>query len=506
MRLSGAAPVLVNLECNIQDSGIGIHLVGLADVAVKESLLRTVTALQANGYRFPGTKTVINLAPADLYKTGSGFDLAIALSVIDASMQRCFKDLDQWLVLGELGLDGTLRDVPGALQAALATRDNGLKGCIVPQASVYQFAELIRDEVPVYGAASLADAVTILEDPEAALTAWDWYCMQPDRTEKKSRESVWPLLKGQPAARRAVEIAAAGGHSLLIVGAPGTGKCTVAKALAELLPPMKKDEALETAAVWSAAGRAKDLKERPFRAPHISCSKAALLGGGAGDNIQPGEVSLAHNGVLLLDEASEMPKTTQEALRGPLEDGKVTISRLRSKVEYPSRLQLVCATNPCPCGYYGEGDRCTCTSAQRAAYLSRLSGPVYDRLTVQLWTRIVPPEIITKCHDVEPVEQVAERVRKAREMQAKRYAGTPFQTNEEVTSAFAEKYFVLGHDEKELMEKLIDRLGLSARAYSRILKMARTIADLEGKTEIQTCHLAEAAGLRFLDRRDYIYA
>lgn len=498
IKLNGKEPLPITIE-GIISPGVGIHLVGLADEQVKESLLRTITALTAYGYHIPGNKIIINIAPSDVRKSGSGYDLAVALTIINLSQEDKLPDLDNWLVLGELGLDGSLRDTPGVMQAVLATTQNGLKGCIVPQASIGEFIELFKDNVPVYAAATLADAINIIKNPENALSAWDWYCMQPARQQCAPTDS-WAMLKGQDFAKRALEIAAAGRHNLLVIGPVGSGKTTIAKALMQILPPMTQEEIKETEMIYSVEGRQRSLRSRPFRAPHYSASLRALLGGGAGDTVMPGEVSLAHNGVLYLDEVAEAPKALLEGLRGPLEDKKVIISRLRSKTEYPADFQLVLSSNPCPCGYYGIEDRCTCSPNQRIQYLSKLSGPVMDRITVMLWAQPLNVKLSANVPESEPVEEVAERVRKAREIQSKRFEGTPFRTNEDVPTAFMDKYFHLGGEEKVLVEKLFDRLGLSARAYTRILKMARTIADLESTEEIKCCHLAEAASYRFLDR------
>lgn len=499
IKLTGIEPTVITVEVDIT-SGIGIHLVGLADIAVKESLLRTVTALQSRGFHIPGKKVVINLAPADLSKSGSGYDLAIALGVISASGQHALPNLDEWLVLGELGLDASVRGVPGALQAILATRDNGLRGCIVPQANVNEFAELLRDEVPVYAAGSLDDAIHIIEKTEDTPTAWDWYSMQRRPAVSDPSIDHWSLLKGQVGAKRALEIAAAGAHPLLLMGAPGSGKSAVAKTLVDLLPPLTKEESIEIAKIYSASGHKTDVKRRPFRAPHYSASKVAIFGGGCGENIQPGEVSLAHNGVFFLDEACECPKALQDMLRVPLEDKQVVISRLKSKVTYPAHFHFVAAMNPCPCGYYGEGSRCTCTPGQRYSYQKALSGPILDRLTLMVWLHPLSKEAIENAQEGEPLSVVAERVQKARERQAARYKGTAYRTNEDVQHKDADKYFSISEEQKELIDKLFTHTGISVRSYLPILKLARTIADLSGDKDILSCHLAEAIGYRFLDR------
>ncbi|MCR5244083.1 MAG: YifB family Mg chelatase-like AAA ATPase, partial [Bacteroidales bacterium] len=311
---------------------------------------------------------------------------------------------------------------------------------------------------------------------------------------------------GQEGAKRGLEIAAAGGHNVIMIGSPGSGKSSLAKAMSGILPPMDMQEAIVTSKIYSVAGRGGTryglIRERPFRAPHYSASMAAIIGGGNGDNIMPGEVSLAQSGILFLDEFAQMPKSITEALRGPLEDRKVVISRLRSKVEYPASFMMVAATNPCPCGYYGEGDRCTCTPSQRMNYLARLSGPIMDRIDVQLWLHPVQAGALVRKRPAESSAAVAERVRMARDIQRERLSGEGIFTNAEMNHRQMGKFCPLDKGCKDLMEKIISRMGLSARAFTRVIRLARTIADLAGIENISREHLMEAAGYRFLDRRD----
>lgn len=550
----------VTVEIDISN-GIGIHLVGLADAAVKESLLRTITALTSSGFRIPGRKIVINLAPADVHKKGGGYDLPIALGIIAASGQETLPGLGKYMIMGELGLDGSVRDVPGALPIAELAARKGLSGCILPFGSALQVAEV--EELAIFAVRDLQEALTVLreqEDPSELLifnrvratapvgktysapsaqttsspvalpgaavpvrpeVAVPQGVAVPVRSEVAGSEAYVDFadIIGQDGAKRGLEIAAAGGHNVIMVGAPGSGKSSLAKALPGILPPMTKKESIVVSKIYSVAGKISDeyglMKIRPFRSPHYSSSLPAILGGGSGDNIMPGEVSLAQSGILFLDEYMQMPKSVAEALRGPLEDRKVTISRLRSKVEYPASFMLVAAANPCPCGYYGEGDRCRCSVGARMNYMSRLSGPVLDRIDIQLWLHSVDPAKLVRsslpssagrgqslpldCGE-ETSAEVAFRVRKAREIQLRRFADLPITTNSEMNTEQLRQFCPLDNACADLLEKAMTRMGLSARAYSRILKIARTIADLDGSSDICVSHLSEAISYRFLDK------
>ena len=507
----GIEAVAVTIEVNIT-LGVGIHLVGLADAAVKESLLRTVTALQAGGFHIPGKKIVINLAPADMHKQGSGYDLPIALGIIAASGQQAMPLLEKYLIMGELGLDGSIRPVSGALPMVELALRQGFRGCILPEQSALEAVDYSKAEI--FGVQRLEDVLRILageEDP-SGLLIWntDTYRRAVEAASAPGRKPYMDFadIIGQEGAKRGIEIASAGGHNVLLLGAPGSGKSSMAKALAGILPPMSLEESAVTSKVYSVAGRPGGgvgmLRTRPFRAPHISASKAAMLGGGCGDNILPGEVSLASGGVLFLDEFCEAPKSTLEALRGPMEDRKVSISRLKAKIEYPASFMLVAASNPCPCGYYGEGDRCTCTPGQRLSYLAKLSGPIMDRIDIQLWIHPVETSALVRGGKAEPSEAIAQRVLRARERQRKRLEGSGIFTNSEMNAKQLEAYCPLSEDCKILLEQLIERLGLSARAYTRIIKIARTIADLASAGDILPAHIAEAASYRFLDRRNIL--
>ena len=500
-----AVPVVVEVKI---DRGIGIHLVGLADAAVKESLLRTVTALQSMDFHIPGKKIIINLAPADLHKNGSGYDLPIALGIIAASAQRDLPRLGRYLIMGELGLDGSVRPVPGALPYAEMAVGMGLSGCILPAQSAMEAVELRHAEI--YGVDNLSQVLSILEGEEREdLLIWnrEIYTDREISSETPAGYMDFSEIIGQEAAKRAAEVAVSGGHNLILIGPPGGGKSSIAKAITGILPPMSLQESLVTSKIYSVSGLVSHsaglIRRRPFRAPHYSASLAAFIGGGNGGNIVPGEISLAHNGVLFADEFAQMPKSVVEALRGPMEDRKVVVSRLRGKVEYPASFMLVAATNPCPCGYYGDGDRCTCTVGQRVGYLSRLSGPLLDRIDLHVWVNPVDTRRLIDRPKAESSAAVAARVAAARQVQAERFRAEGINTNAEMSNAQMEKYCPLSDDCKTLLENIIERLGLSARAYSRIVRISRTLADLSGQRDILPVHISEAAGYRFLDRRNF---
>ena len=529
----GIEAVTVTVEVDIR-SGIGIHLVGLGDTAVKESLLRTVNALQSLGYNIPGKKIIINLAPADLRKNGSGYDLPIALGIIAASEQRRLPLLGEYILMGELGLNGEVREIPGSLAYAEMAGQQGFRGCILPLRSAMEAVEY--REIGVYGIRTLDEAIRILSG-EGDCREWlvwntpEYARMRetPQLPDAVSSYMDFSEIIGQEQAKRGVEIAASGCHNVLLIGSPGSGKSSLAKAMAGILPPMSMEESVQTSKIYSVAGRSHSgvglIRQRPFRAPHYTASLPALIGGGS-DTILPGEMSLAHNGVLFIDEFCEAPKKMIEALRAPMEDRRVVISRLKSKVEYPASFMLVAATNPCPCGWFGEGDRCTCTPGRREAYLGRLSGPLLDRVDLQLWLKSVDPGKLVRGSVSETSEQVRARVTVAREIQALRFRDESVRVNAEMDNRMIRRYCPLDARCQDYLEKVMTRLGLSARACTRIIRLARTIADLQAALEwlerhgsagpapdpvrdgdvaagpIRVEHLAEAAGYRFLDRRN----
>ena len=502
----GVEAVVVTVEVDLS-TGIGIHLVGLPDSAVRESLLRVITALTSYGFRIPGRKLVVNLAPADLRKEGSAYDLAIALGVLAVSEQVPLRDCDQYVIMGELALDGRIRPVNGVLPVALQARADGFRGCIFPAESAMEAAEV--EDLEVYGVSTLAEAIEVLTLREEC----DHLRVRKPLIEEVFHPSGndFRQVRGQLVARRGMEIAAAGNHCILLVGSPGSGKSLMASCLPSILPPMTREEAIETGKVYSVAGRGARIgglmRERPFRAPHHSASLVSLIGGGP--QAGPGEVSLALNGVLYLDEIAQFSRTLLDSLRQPMEDGKVTISRARYKVTYPARFMLVASMNPCPCGYAGdESGRCTCSRGAIEGYRSRISGPLMDRIDLQIFchslTAVELLGISGPTAEAQPAEcsaAIAERVARARAVQAARFAGEGIFTNAAMNARQLERFCPLSDDCRQTLEKILDRMGLSARAYTRILKVARTIADLAGEAAIRPPHLLEAAGYRFLDRR-----
>ena len=511
----GIDAVPVTIETNVS-SGIGLHLVGLADAAVKESLLRTITALQSMGFKIPGKKIVINLAPADMHKKGSGYDVPIALGIVASSGQLELPLLEDYMIMGELSLDGGIRPIPGALPIVELALKQELKGCILPTDSAMEAVEYTG--VDIYAVDDLRDVLRILsgkepcDDMKVANKKRNLSPLgngEPKEDEDKAPSVLAPMdfseIIGQEGAKRGVEIACAGGHNVIMIGSPGSGKSSLAKAMAGILPSMTLRESIEVSKVYSVAGKGNPkgglMKTRPFRSPHYSASVPALIGGGS-DSIMPGEISLAHCGVLMIDEFCEAPKKILEVLRAPMEDRKVVISRLKSKVEFPADFMLVAAANPCPCGYYGEGDRCTCSPSRRLAYFSKLSGPIMDRIDIQLWLHPIDSRKLVERRPAESSAVVARRVMKAREIQRERFADDGIFCNAAMNNRLIEKYCPLDRECKDLLERLIDRMGLSARACTRIIKLARTIADLDGLPDIRPEHISEAAGYRFLDRQN----
>ena len=513
--LNGSEGILITIETEIVP-GIGIHLVGVRDALIKEILLRTVTALQSAGYYVPGRKIIINIAPANLRDNVSGLDLPVGLSIISASGQdeNELKAISDYIIIGELGLDSSIRPVAGEVQAVELAIKQGKKGVIISDVNALPIAELFQDRIPIYGVKNLMEAIDVISGKND-LTAWERFLEEPYDTEEEQRNKylfpAFDAIKYHESEKRAIEIAAAGGFNMLLVGAPGTMKHQVAKAMNELLPPMEWEEMLSCAKNMSANSRdlsslPNALFKRPFRNPHYSLSMSALIGGGSGYSLAPGEVTMASDGTLYIDEINMMSKGALDCLRVPLEDKKVIICRLKSKTEYPAKFQLVGGIDPCPCGYYGEGDKCTCTPNQLTRFHeSIVQMPVYDYFGIQVWCHkpVVPTDPTTKeklDSAQEPISDIQKRVIKARKAQRKRYAGSDINCNAELATKDIDKYCHLDDECKELLEKLNQRMGLSIRSTRHILAIARTIADLEGSEQIKLQHVAEASSYRFLDR------
>lgn len=472
-----------------------IFIVGLPDTAVKESGQRVDTAIQNSGLPFQQGVFVVNLAPADLKKQGPGFDLPIALGMIAGAAEKEI-DASSWCIVGELALDGAVRPVQGVLPQIMEARRMGRKRIMLPQANAHEGTPV--QGVEIYPVSSLRGAWELLTAETLPAPFKESEKEEADECNQTAMVD-FDEIKGQPYARRAMEIAAAGGHNILLCGSPGSGKSMLAQRLPTILPPLSREEALETSKIHSVCGllhRGHGLVEqRPFRAPHHTISDAGLMGGGT--NITPGEVSLAHNGVLFLDELPEFRRATLETLRQPLESGQVVISRAVGTMTFPCRFMLVAAMNPCPCGYLGDKRRkCSCPSAQIARYRRKISGPLLDRFDLLMEVPAVDPAILASAPAGESSAAIRKRVLAARQIQSARYMGTPFRNNAALSGKALQKYCPLSPESRAILLRAVEELALSARAFDRILKVARTIADLEGCADIQENHLYEAVQYR----------